>query len=144
MAPYDLEVVLLGAVPLIPFCCGCCPGLLRHHRISSLGLLRTRCPTGSGFSPARHHHGQQALLLGDPWSPGSKCVLEVCGKLPSCSLGLKAVPHLCLILFLASVPSHRTLGTWCQPEPSPLHHTDGMGCNMRCDPMPGHLYLYWY
>lgn len=42
------------------------------------------------------------------------------------------------------MPSHRTLGTWCQPEPSPLHHRDGMGCGMGCDPMPAHLYLYWY
>ncbi|ELR44469.1 hypothetical protein M91_05917, partial [Bos mutus] len=40
--------------------------------------------------------------------------------------------------------SWRTLGTWCQPEPPPLHHRDGMGCDMRCDPMPGHLCLYWY
>lgn len=79
-------------------------------------------------------------MLGDPWSPGSECVLGVCGKLLSCSLDPKPVTHLCLILFLALCPftGHLVPGV----SQNPCYYITEMGWDvtLRCDPMPGPLY----
>ena len=103
------------------------------------GAAKDQMPNWERLQLCRPRHGQQALVLGDPWSPGSKCVLGVCGKLPSCSLDPKPVTHLYLILFLALCPPTGHLVPGVSQNPRYYITEMGWDVTLRCDPMTGHL-----